>query len=108
MSSQTEWNFRSHDGTEKSIVWSSIAGYLPILGWKSWKVGVDITELKQSIARVHTLSGLLPICANCKKIRDDKGYWNRLEAYIQDRSEAEFTHGLCPACIYELYPEIRG
>ena len=105
--SQNEWNFRSHDGTEKTIAWSNISGYFPILGWKSWKVGLDITELKHTIARVHTLNGLLPICANCKKIRDDKGYWNLLEAYIQEHSEAEFTHGICPECIKKLYPELR-
>ena len=104
---QREWKFLSNDGSEKTIAWSNISGYFPILGWKSWKVGLDITELKQSIARVNTLGGLLPICANCNKIRDDKGYWNRLEAYIQDHSEAEFTHGICPECIEKLYPEIQ-
>ncbi|CAB1065994.1 PAS [Olavius sp. associated proteobacterium Delta 1] len=104
---QREWKFLSNDGTEKTIAWSNISGYFPILGWKSWKVGLDITELKQTIARVNTLGGLLPICANCKKIRDDKGYWNRLEGYIQDHSEAEFTHGICPECIEKLYPEIQ-
>ncbi len=103
---QAEWKFFSNDGSEKTIAWSNISGYFPILGWKSWKVGLDITELKQTIARVDTLGGLLPICANCKKIRDDKGYWNRLEAYIQDHSEAEFTHGICPECIEKLYPDI--
>ena len=104
---QGEWTILSNDGSEKTIAWSSISGYFPILGWKSWKVGLDITELKQSIARVNTLSGLLPICSNCKKIRDDKGYWNRLEAYIQNHSDAEFTHGVCPDCIDELYPELK-
>jgi PAS domain S-box-containing protein len=103
---QAEWKFLSRDGSEKSMAWSNISGYFPILGWKSWKVGLDITELKQTIARVDTLGGLLPICANCKKIRDDKGYWNRLEAYIQDHSAAEFTHGICPECIEKLYPGI--
>ena len=51
------------------------------------------------------LSGLLPICAHCKKIRDDKGYWNRIENYIRDRSEAEFTHGICPECAERHFPE---
>ena len=69
-------------------------------------MGLEITELKHTIARVHTLSGLLPICSNCKKIRDDKGYWNLLEGYIQQHSEAEFTHGICPECIKKLYPEL--
>ena len=102
-----EWKFLSNDGSEKTIAWSNISGCFPILGWKSWKVGLDITELKQTIARVKTLGGLLPICANCKKIRDDKGYWNQLEGYIQDHSEAEFTHGICPECIEKLYPGIQ-
>ncbi len=63
------------------------------------------TELKEAIAKIKTLSGLLPICANCKKIRDDKGYWNQIENYIRDRSEAEFSHGICPECSKKLYPE---
>ena len=104
---QGEWKFLSKDGSEKTIAWSNISGCFPILGWKSWKVGLDITELKETIAKVKTLGGLLPICANCKKIRDDKGYWNQLEGYIQDHSEAEFTHGICPECIEKLYPGIQ-
>ena len=64
-----------------------------------------ILELQESLARVRTLSGLLPICASCKKIRDDKGYWNQIETYIKDRSEAEFTHGICPECAQRLYPQ---
>lgn len=104
---QGEWKFPSKDGSEKTIAWSNISGCFPILGWKSWKVGLDITELKETIAKVKTLGGLLPICANCKKIRDDKGYWNQLEGYIQDHSEAEFTHGICPECIEKLYPGIQ-
>ena len=55
--------------------------------------------------KVNTLSGLLPIGASCKKIRDDKGYWNQIEMYIQGHSEAEFSHGICPDCARRLYPE---
>jgi response regulator RpfG family c-di-GMP phosphodiesterase len=55
-----------------------------------------ICELRQALSEVKTLSGLLPICASCKKIRDDKGYWNQIEVYIRDHSQAEFSHGLCP------------
>ena len=51
------------------------------------------------------LSGLLPICSSCKKIRDDKGDWNQIEGFIQDHSEAEFTHGICPDCKKTLYPD---
>ncbi len=64
-----------------------------------------IKDLRDAIAKVKTLSGLLPICASCKKIRDDSGYWNRIEDYICKHSEAEFTHGLCPECASRLYPE---
>jgi PAS domain S-box-containing protein len=62
-------------------------------------------ELKKTMAEVKVLGGLLPICASCKKIRDDKGYWNQLESYIQEHSGAEFTHGLCPDCVLKLYPD---
>ncbi len=66
-----------------------------------------IEKLRKSLAEVKKLSGLLPICASCKKIRDDKGYWNQIEEYIRDRSEAEFSHGICPECSQKLYPEFQ-
>ena len=66
-----------------------------------------IQELTEALARVKTLSGLLPICAACKKIRDDKGYWQQVETYISQRSEADFTHGICPDCAERLYPEFK-
>jgi PAS domain S-box-containing protein len=65
-----------------------------------------IKELREAIAKVKTLSGLLPICASCKKIRDDRGYWNTVEAYVQQHSAATFTHGICPECARRLYPEV--
>jgi PAS domain S-box-containing protein len=64
-----------------------------------------IKELQEALADIKTLSGLVPICANCKKIRDDKGYWTQVEAYIQERSQARFSHGICPDCMTKLYPE---
>ena len=64
-----------------------------------------ISELREALAEVKKLSGLLPMCASCKKIRDDKGYWNQLEAYISAHSEADFSHGICPECAKKLYPE---
>ena len=63
-----------------------------------------IEELQDALAKVKLLSGLLPICASCKKIRDDKGYWNQIESYIRAHSEAEFSHGICPECARNLYP----
>jgi PAS domain S-box-containing protein len=64
-----------------------------------------IAELQKALLRVKTLSGLIPICSSCKKIRDDEGYWHKLEEYLNDHSEAEFSHGLCPDCLARLYPE---
>ena len=64
-----------------------------------------IVELKQTLAQVKTLSGLLPICSYCKRIRDDKGYWNKIESYIHDHSEAEFSHSVCPECAKKYYPD---
>jgi PAS domain S-box-containing protein len=64
-----------------------------------------IGELKAALANIKTLRGLLPICATCNKIRDDKGSWNRLEEYISARSEAAFTHGICTECARKLHPE---
>ncbi|GEM_PF-5829231 len=65
-----------------------------------------ITELQQALANVKTLGGLLPICSHCKKIRDDKGYWNQIELFIRDHSNAKFTHGMCPECSREFYPQL--
>ena len=64
-----------------------------------------IGQLRETLADVKTLSGLLPICASCKHIRDDKGYWHQVETYIQQHSSAVFTHGLCPKCAQKIYPK---
>lgn len=64
-----------------------------------------IDELQEALSTVKKLGGLLPICASCKKIRDEKGKWKRLEEYIQGHSEASFSHGLCDECAHKLYPE---
>lgn len=65
-----------------------------------------IEKLQDSLANVKQLSGLLPICSSCKKIRDGKGYWNQIEGYIRDHSEVNFSHGICPECTKKLYPNI--
>jgi hypothetical protein len=67
-----------------------------------------IVELRQALSKVKVFSGLLPICAACKKIRDDKGEWNQLEHYIAGRSEARFSHSICPECARELYSDVPG
>jgi PAS domain S-box-containing protein len=65
-----------------------------------------LKEIKEALSRVKLLSGMLPICASCKKIRNDKGYWEQIESYIRDHSDAEFSHGICPDCAKKLYPGI--
>lgn len=66
-----------------------------------------IAELKEALENVRTLKGMLPICASCKKIRDDKGYWYQVETYIRDHSDATFTHGICPDCTKKFLAEMR-
>jgi hypothetical protein len=73
--------------------------------------GSDLIEAVRKYSRelenkVATLSGFLPICAACKKIRDDKGYWNQVEAYLTKHSDVQFSHGICPDCARKLYPEL--
>lgn len=67
-----------------------------------------VTELREALDRVRTLSGFLPICSYCKKIRDDHGYWNAIESYISEHSEAEFSHGVCDDCMKKLHPELAS
>jgi hypothetical protein len=66
------------------------------------------SRLQDALAEVKKLSGLLPICASCKNIRDDKGYWKKIESYIQEHSEAQFSHGICPECFRKMHPEEYG
>jgi PAS domain S-box-containing protein len=104
-----------------SVFYADVNTSLIILAGRTYLLGLfrDITEhkraeeerekliheLQDALGKIKTLSGLLPICASCKKIRDDKGYWNQIEAYIGDHSEAEFTHSICPECMKKLYPD---
>jgi hypothetical protein len=62
-----------------------------------------ISDLQEALAEIRKLRGILPISASCKKLRDDKGYWNQIEVYIRDHSGAEFSHGICPECAKKLY-----
>ena len=63
-------------------------------------------ELTEALESVKTLSGLLPICAHCKNVRDDSGYWSRIEAYVADHSEARFSHGICPDCMEKYHADL--
>lgn len=116
----TDEVFRRKDGTtfpvsllsspimDKGEITASITAFRDITERKKIEKEKEklIEDLQQAISRVKLLSGLLPICASCKKIRDDKGYWNQIESYIRDHSEAEFSHGICPECAKKLYPEL--
>ncbi len=66
-----------------------------------------IQQLKKTLSEIKTLRGFLPICASCKKIRDDSGYWTQIESYIRDHSDAEFSHSICPECAKRLYPDLN-
>jgi PAS domain S-box-containing protein len=110
---------KKKDGTP---IWCSVSATVQYgeYGEIEWMDGVleDVTERKQAeeererllhdlteaVATAKTLSGMLPICASCKRIRDDKGYWEQVDVYVSEHSEAEFTHGVCPECFKKLYP----
>jgi PleD family two-component response regulator len=63
-------------------------------------------QLQQALDEIKTLRGIIPICANCKNIRDDKGYWHQIEVYVRDHSDADFSHGICQECAKKLYPDL--
>jgi len=90
-----------------------------VLGWMArttWQKQMDsqaererlIQDLTQALAEVKNLKGMLPICGHCKKIRDDQGYWNQMETYISEHTEATFSHGVCPDCAKELRQEMQA
>jgi PAS domain S-box-containing protein len=89
-----------------------IAGYQGIIrdisGWKRAEREREklIHELQEALANIQMLRGLLPICPSCKKIRDDKGYWNQMESYIQNHTFAELTRSICPECLKKLCPDL--
>ncbi len=74
--------------------------------WRNRSLAKVNRELQEAVGTIKTLHGILPICASCKKIRDDKGSWHQLEIYIRDHTDAEFTHGLCAECMKKLYPQV--
>ena len=84
------------------IVWTVI---ILLAGTTLGFIKDQIIKLRNAIAKIRTLSGLLPMCAGCKKIRNDAGYWAEVEEYISTRSEATFSHGLCPDCLEKHMPE---
>jgi len=118
-----ELNARRKDGTLFPLEFSSMLFTTPQGEQRTCMIMRDISsrkkadevrdsliqELQQALARVKTLSGLLPMCASCRKIRDKQDVWHNLESYIRTHTEADFSHGICPECRRRLYPEtIRG
>lgn len=91
-------------GEEKDVIFHKCT-FLDLEGNLNGIIGIilDITELRRAESKIKVLSGFLPICASCKKVRDDQGYWNQIESYIQSHSEAEFSHSVCPECMDKLY-----
>ena len=87
---------------------------LAIFYFRRWREAIDLMntldqekhKLEQAFEEIKQLRGMIPICASCKNIRDDKRYWHQVESYISDRSEAVFTHSICPECMKKLYPEL--
>ena len=69
------------------------------------RLAAKVRELREAMAQIKTLSGIVPICSSCKKIRDDAGYWRQVEIFIGEHSDAQFTHGICPECMAKLYPQ---
>jgi CheY-like chemotaxis protein len=71
-------------------------------------LALTVGALRKALEDIRTLRGIIPICASCKQIRDDKGAWEAVETYVSAHSEAQFSHGICPECMLKLYPEIAG
>jgi hypothetical protein len=83
-----------------------LVGFIRLRGWRHELRERELSErVDQALSRIKVLSGLIPICAHCKKIRDDQGYWNQLEQFLKTHSQAEFSHGICPECMATLYPD---
>lgn len=91
----------------------NVAGFMVRFNTQAYRALVEHLEtrgaleeaLEEALANIQTLGELLPICASCKKIRDDMGYWNQIEDHISRHSETSFSHGICPECMHRLYPE---
>ena len=108
---------RRHENYEidefMTLIAFSFFGVL-VFSWRRWR---DIrtlsnnlllrnTELKDALEQIKTLQGILPICSNCKKIRDENNVWHQMESYVSNHTKAQFSHGLCPDCAGRLYPDI--
>jgi PAS domain S-box-containing protein len=112
---EMEYRLRRHDGQYRWLFDRGVP-FVDSQGHFAGFIGscIDINDQvearealrKAQLAEMNKLRGLLPICSVCKNIRDDKGYWNQIEVYIRDHSDAEFSHSICPECAKKLYPEL--
>jgi hypothetical protein len=93
---QTAWFYASCAVALLIVAWASVELRVRALRFREQELRRRVAE---EMAQVRVLRGLLPMCAWCKKVRDDAGYWNQLEAYIHDHTEAKFSHGICPDCL---------
>jgi hypothetical protein len=118
-----QWS-RGHEEWQLDEVFTAFIVFtigLSIFSWRRWREQVRehdelirlmaektkmIIELQEAADKIKVLRGFLPICAHCKKIRDDEGYWQQVEKYISEHSEAQFSHGICPSCAKEHYAEL--
>jgi PAS domain S-box-containing protein len=112
---EMEYRLRRYDGSYRWIFDRGVpfndadgqfAGYVGSAIDVTEKIEAQEVLRKAEEAELNQLRGMLPICSSCKAIRDDSGYWNKIESYISEHSEAIFTHGLCPSCAEKLYPDI--
>lgn len=87
------------------FVYRPLNAYINEIGRINREKDQKIIELNTALSEIKTLRGIIPICASCKKIRDDKEHWNQIEVYIEEHSDADFSHGICPECAEKLYPE---
>lgn len=98
----------AQEALEMGLILGMIAVGVGLIRRKWLEQQAAHSALEQLLAEVKTLGGMLPICSHCKKIRDDKGYWNQIEAYLNEHTDAEFTHGICPDCAKEVFPRSSG
>ncbi len=94
-------------GARQTQIFALLVGVVGLLAMlaAAWSILHELAARQRVQAEAKVLEGLLPICANCKKIRDDRGYWNQIESYVREHSQADFSHGICPECAAKLYPE---
>ena len=101
---------------ELAVVGLFLLFYFMVLAIRKWWQAVEANQrlqqanqkLDHAVHEIQNLRGIIPICARCKNIRDDEGYWQKVEAYLRSRADVKFTHGLCPECFAIIYPDLAA